>query len=440
MNILKFIDYAKEQRISSVQVFVGKSANQSIKIYHKDVERFSVSESQSLTAMGIYNSKMGSATTEKLDNTTFDFLVKGIKESATISENTDFLDFFKGSEKYKKKNIYSKELESWQSEEVIKLLRSIEEKLLCYDKRITDVSGVSFKKVEAEQTLMNSYGLKLKQKSNYFYITAGVVAKSDEETKTGFGLYIESDPKKFNIDEFVQKTADQALKKFGAAPCESKKYPTVIKADVFAELLDYFVSQLSAEEVQKHSSLVEGKIGQKIASTKVNVFEKPLTKNIFYSYFDDEGVAKFNKPLIKKGVLQTYLHNRATAKKMGVESTANGSMNGSKMGIAYESIYVKPGRKTFDQMIEGIKEGVYITEIAGLGTGINPRSGDFSCQAEGFMIRDGKLEKPLNLITLSGNLLKMLQDAKEFDDKNKTLPSSFTVPDVFIKSMNIGGK
>ena len=440
MNILKFIDYAKEKGISSVQVLTTKSTKQSIKIYHKEVERFLVADSQYLTVMGIYNGRLGGATTEKLDDTTFDFLVDGIKESASISENKDFLDFFKGSEKYKKKNLYSKELDAWESEDVIKLLKSVEQKLLNFDKKITDVSSISFQRVDSETSLFNSYGLKLKQKSNYFFIGAGIVAKEGSETKTGYNLFLECDPKKFDEEKFVKETAEEALKKFGAVQCESKKYPTAIKAEVFADILEYFIGQLSAEEVQKHSSLVEGKVGQKIASTKVNIFEMPLAKNVFYAYFDDEGVAKFNKPLIKKGVLETYLHNRSTAKKMSVETTANGTMNGSKMGIGYSSIYVKPGRKSFDEMIKNVKEGVYITDIAGLGTGMNPRSGDFSCQAEGFMIRNGKIEEPLNLITLSGNLLKMLQDVKELDNKKELLPSSFTVPDVLIKAMNVGGK
>ena len=149
MNILKFIDYAKEKGISSIQVLTTKGTKQSIKIYHKDVERFLVADSQSLIAMGIYNGRLGGATTEKLDDTAYDFLIEGIKESASISENKDFLDFFKGSEKYKKRSLYSKELDAWKSEDIVGLLKSIEQKLLAYATRITDVSSVSFQRVDA---------------------------------------------------------------------------------------------------------------------------------------------------------------------------------------------------------------------------------------------------------------------------------------------------
>ncbi|MCI2055130.1 MAG: metallopeptidase TldD-related protein, partial [Bacilli bacterium] len=144
--------------------------------------------------------------------------------------------------------------------------------------------------------------------------------------------------------------------------------------------------------------------------------------------------------ILKRGVLETYLYNREAAKKDGVESTGNGQWEGDKIGIGYSNIFVKKGKQSFDEMISPIKEGVYITEIAGLGTGMNANSGNFSCQAEGFMIRDGKIAEPLSLITLSGSLLKMMKDVKALDSNELTTVSSITCPDVYVKAMSIGGK
>ena len=147
-----------------------------------------------------------------------------------------------------------------------------------------------------------------------------------------------------------------------------------------------------------------------------------------------------NKTVIDKGVLKTYFHNRETAKKDGVESTGNASWGGGKFGIGFLNVFVKGGKKSFDEMIAPIKLGVYITDIAGLGTGMNPASGDFSCQAEGFMIRVGKFAEPLNLITLSGNLMKMFDSIKDLDNRVELQVSATSCPDLYIKSMNIGGK
>jgi PmbA protein len=69
---------------------------------------------------------------------------------------------------------------------------------------------------------------------------------------------------------------------------------------------------------------------------------------------------------------------------------------------------------------------------------MNEASGDFSCQAEGYLIEDGKITKPLNLITLSGNILGMLKDLVGIDKESK-LTGGLEVGDALIKKMNIGG-
>ena len=207
-----------------------------------------------------------------------------------------------------------------------------------------------------------------------------------------------------------------------------------------ASLIGYFLSSAIADDVQRHTSMLEGKLGQKIASSRLTIEERPLEKNVFFSYFDGEGVAAKNKVVVKNGVLQTYFYNRETAKKDGVESTGNGTWGGGKVGTGFGTVFVKPGKKSFEEMIAPIKDGVYITDVAGLGTGMNSVSGDFSCQAEGFHIVDGKVAEPLTLITLSGNLLKMLNDLKEFASDAKMTLEAISVASAYIKSMNIGGK
>ena len=71
---------------------------------------------------------------------------------------------------------------------------------------------------------------------------------------------------------------------------------------------------------------------------------------------------------------------------------------------------------------------------------MNANSGNFSCQAEGYMIRDGKIAEPLNLITISGNLFKMFKDLKGFSNRTEIDDSAVSVGDAYIKSLSIGGK
>ena len=440
MNFDKFFALAKEAGISESQIQVGKGSSLSIKLFHREIDNYRVNSSQNIVACGIYNGKFGSARTEKLNKDTFAYLVEEIKKSASFVEAEGKSELFKGSEKYHKKNIYNPALAAVPTERKIAILHELEDKAYAADPRIKEVTEALYHEVTTESSFYNSYGLKLRQKSNYYYFVLGVAAKEGEETKTGYQIFLDSDFDKFEIDPFVEKTVKTALEKFGGSQCQAGKYPTVLHSDIVADLMEYFLGACSSDEVQRKSSFLMGKLGAKVASSKLTIEEKPLTKNVFFSYFDDEGVATQNKFMVKNGVLKNYFYNLETAKKDGVQSTGNGSWAGAKIGIGYGNIFIKPGKASFEELIAPIKEGVYITEIAGLGTGMNAESGDFSCQADGFIIRDGKVAEPLNLITLSGNLLKMLKDLKGFSNRVELKPSSISVADAYIKSMSIGGK
>ena len=439
MNFAKFFALAKEAGIQESQLSIGKSSATSITLFHHEIENFSVSESQSVFSAGVINGKLGTSRTEKLDKDTFPFLIKNIVLAARLNEKQEEADIFPGSEKYHKKNVYNPALAATPITEKLALIQDIENAIYASDKRVCDVE-VGYTERESEAAFFNSYGLKLKDKSNYFYIGAEVVMREGEVTKTFYNIFLESDLSKFDKEKFVKEAVEGAAKKFGAESIVSKKYPTVIDRDVMADLVDYFLSSAIADEVQRHSSMLEGKLGQKIASSKLTIEEKPLTKNVFFTYFDGEGVATQNNVIVKNGVLKQYFYNRETAKKDGVQSTGNGSWSGGRIGTTYRNVFVKPGKVSFDELIADIEDGVYITDVAGLGTGMNSTSGDFSCQAEGFRIVNGKLAEPLNLITLSGNLLKMLKDLKGFDNNPKMTLSAISIANARIKSMNIGGK
>ena len=249
------------------------------------------------------------------------------------------------------------------------------------------------------------------------------------------------DPTEFNVDQFVKDVAEDALKKLGSIQCKSKKYPVVFNPETASILLKFFLGPIDYEEVLKKSSYFIDKLDKQVASKKLSVIENGLVKNIFFTYFDDEGVAVNKKDILKKGVLKTYLYTLENAKKAGVEPTGNGEVVGGKTVAKLNQLFVKPGRKSEQEMLSGIKEGVYITDLQGLHAGINPRSGNFSLQSAGFMIKDGKLAEPLALITIAGNLLEMFNNIKDVGNNLKLITqTSITCPSISVKKMSITGK
>ena len=440
LNEKKFFALAKEAGFDSADITVNEASSLSVSIYHSEVDSLTNNSSFELVARGIYKGKMGSVSVDHVDKNSPELLVKEIKRGALAIENDDPVFIFKGSEKYHKKNVFSNVDFGENIQEKVHILLEIEKKLLAYDKRINEVVTVGYEADMHNSKKTNSYGLKLSQKKNTYAYFAEVTAKDGEEIRTGFSVFASKDADEFNIDEFVEKVAKDALQKLGAQQCDSKKYPVVFNQECVASLLSFLINSLDAEEVQKHTSLLEGKLHQQALSKKLTIIENPLEKNIFFRYFDDEGVATNKKYLIKNGVIKTYLYTLQTAAKDGVEPTGNGVGAGkASAGTGYT--IVKGGKKSEDEMLSTIREGVYLTELTGLHSGMNAQSGNFSLQCAGFMIRDGKKAEPLALITVAGNLLNVFNNIKCVANNNKLVISNqMSCPSILVGKLPISGK
>ena len=440
LNDKKFFALAEEEGIEAAEVTINEASSLSVSIFHSEVDSLTNNSSYELVARGIYKGKMGSVSVDHVDKNSPELFVKEIKRGASIIENDDPVFIFKGSEKYHKKRVFKNVDFSENIQEKVGILLEIEKKLLAFDKRINEVVTVGYEADNSFYKKTNSYGLKLSQKKNSYTYFAEVTAKDGDEIRTGFSVFASFDENEFNLNSFVEKVAKDALQKLGSVQCESKKYPVVLNPECVATLVSFLISSLDADEVQKHTSLLEGKLHQQVLSKKLTVIENPLEKNLFFRYFDDEGVATNKKYLIKKGVVETYLYTLQTAAKDGVEPTGNGTGLGkASAGTGYA--IVKPGKKSEDDMLSTIKEGVYITELSGLHSGMNAQSGNFSLQCAGFMIRDGKKAEPLALITVAGNLLNVFNNIKCIANNSKlVIANQMSCPSILVGKLAISGK
>lgn len=440
MKYDKFFELAKQAGIEEAELYIGESFSLSFSLFHSEVDNYSSNKSMTILARGIVNGKFGTANCDSWSSEHAKYLVDEIAANAKVIENEDPSFIFEGSPKYKKVNTFNKELGGISVETKMKKLYELEEKIKKGDPRVIEVGGVEYSESAESVTILNSKGLKLSQKSNYFVYLGQAVAKEGAQVKSGYELYLGNNLNEFDVDKLAKEVVQNTVRQLGGEPCESSSYKTVLSPDVVKSFLGAYVGNADAEEVQKHSSLFIGKLNQKIASKKITIEDKPLQRNVFARWFDDEGVATYNKPIIKNGVLQTYLYNLTTAAKEGVQSTGNASRGGSKMGISTFFLSLKPGSKTQEQLFEEVQNGVYITEVQGLHAGLNPQSGNFSLQSSGFLIKDGKLDRALDVVTVSGNLIDVFKDVVEVGNDVRVFPSGVSCPSIYVKKTIVSGK
>ena len=441
MKYDKFFELAKAAGIEEAELSVSSSYSLSFSLFHGEIDSYTSSKSFSYLARGIYKGKMGSVSSDVYNNNLAKYFVEQIINNASVIENDDPVFIFKGSEKYRKINTFNRQLAEIPVEKKIEIAKQIEKEIREGDKRIVEVQTVAYDESSSSNVIMNSHGLKLVQKNNYFLYYGAAVARENDQTKSGMDIFFGNDFSKIVPNELAKSIVKETIGQLGGYPCDTATYKAVLSPDVVSSLMSAYVSSAIAEDVQKNSSLFVGKLGQKVASKKVTIEDLPLSKNVFARSFDDEGVATYNKPIIKNGVLQTYLYNLTTAAKDGVQSTGNGVVSGgSKVYTSPFFLQMKPGKKTQEQLFEEIGTGVYITDVSGLHAGLNSRSGNFSLQSSGYFIENGKKTHALDIITISGNLVELFNSIISVGNDSKTFLSACNCPSVVVKKLAVSGK
>jgi len=442
----KIFQKGRETGLNDMEVYYSEGSSLSLKVFQKDLDGYSLSESEGLSLRGVYKGKMGYSYTEKVDETSIDQLVKDAAENALIIDSEDEEYIFEGSKEYKKVDSFNQALSNVGEEQKINFVKSLEEEAFRLDKRIASVEVCIYGDGYGETIMSNTKGLFLRDKSNIAYTYIAVVAKDGEDIKTGMAYRTGNDFNAFNAQDIAREAVDEALALLGAKSVKSGDYNVIIRNSAAADLMEAFTGIFSAEAVQKNLSLLKGKLNEKIASDKFTLIDDPYMEGGLASKsFDGEGVACKYKKVVDKGVLKTYLYNLKTAKKDGVDTTGNASKGSykSSIGISPSNFFVEKGERTLDEMVADIDKGILITELQGLHSGLNSVSGDFSLAALGFLIQDGKISRPVEQITMAGNYFDMLKNIEETgSDLKFGMPGEAYIgsPSLRIKKLSIAGE
>ena len=436
----KLFEKASLKGIDEFEIYFLSNLNTSIKIYQGKIENFSNNQNQGISFRGMVDGKMGYSYSESMEDEDIDFLINEVIENASCIESLDKQFIYGEKTNYTDTITYSSAIENLDTDLVKDFLIKMEEYALSIDERVKKVNFCSFAMGSGEKIIKNSKGLELHSKENICYTYISVIAEENGVVKTGSHFQLGRDFSKFDYKELSEVAVKRALNKFGTITLNEIPKTCVIENLAFSSLLGAMSNIFSAEAVQKNISKLKGKLNESVASSIVTLVDDPFLKDgLANSSFDDEGVPTSYKKIIQDGILKTYLYNLKTAYKDGVSSTGNGVKGSYKgtVGISSFNLYIKPSSKSFDKMIENIKEGIFITDFAGLHSGLNTISGDFSLAGEGFYIKDGKIDRPLNQITISGNFFDLLKNIKDIANDIKFSFSSVGSPSIMIEGLKV---
>lgn len=439
----KLFELAETKGIEALEVYEQTSESRNIKVFQGEVENYKNSAVIGISIRGRYNGKMGNTFVEYYNNELNETILNRIIENASVISSDDDIPFLMEQQIYSNIPLYDEDLAQITTSEMINTLLSLEKKVLQGDSRIAQVTDCTYTYGESKLLLENSYGVKAQRHINYAFVVIGVLAKEDEDIQSDYQFTIMKKKEDYQENELASRAIKGVISKLHAKPTTSNKYKTIVKNEAMASLLSVLSSSFSAEQVQKDLSILKDKLNTKIISEKITIIDDPLRTDLINSSpFDDEGVASEVLTMVDNGVLKNYYHNLKTAKKANTKSNGHGyrPSYASNVSITPTNLYIQAGTKSFDDLVKECNNGILITDLSGLHAGINGLTLDFSLQANGFLIENGEITKPVNLITLSGNLLNMLSDVEDIGNDLKFDSSAIGSPSILFNEANISGE
>ncbi len=292
--------------------------------------------------------------------------------------------------------------------------------------------------------LANSRGLDLSHTAAMHYASVEAVVNKDGEPSFGYATGGALDDAA--LDAMADRATDDALARLGAGALKTGQYHAVFSARQVRALLGTYAGIFNGKNALLGLSLLGDKVGTEIAVPILSLYDDPFYEgNTMQMPFDAEGVPTRRKALVERGVLKTLLYDLTTAGKAGVTTTGNAARGSyaAAVSISPFCLSLGAGDKTLDELFCFVGDGIYITELKGLHAGCDAVTGDFSIEAAGFLIKDGKKAAPVRSFTVAGNFYDLLKSVTAVGSEIEKGISSFSMtaaPAVAVSGISVAGE
>jgi len=365
---------------------------------------------------------------------------EALTNSQTIKKEGVSIDLPKPSVSKDMSHLYQPE--SVAVEKKHEVARELEARALERDARVTHVPYSGFIEEESWFRVMNSQGLDQQFKRTYYSGYSYPLAKQGEKSKCDGESFFVTKFADVDVAGTVDTAVDKVLKLLSAQQLKTGNYPVVLDKEIVGTFLQMLTDYFSAKSVEKGSSLLAGKLGQKIASTKFSLVDDPFDEHCTGTRpFDSEGSPSVVTPLFENGVFKNFLTNVEYAKKMNLPLTASASRSPtSTMGIGVSNLIIQKGQDSLLSMFKKADEMIYLTNIdGGLDAGFKEATGDFSLPAQGYLVKNGEIVGSVDQFVVSGNVLDLIAKIEGVGDTYNKSGSAERAPDLFISELSFAG-
>jgi len=301
----------------------------------------------------------------------------------------------------------------------------------------------------------NSNGSNIEQEITRASITALAVAKKGDIVEQAWAVNTSVGGFKImrKLYDNMSETARRVVNLLDAKTAKTKNCPVVLHPAFAGMFVHEAFGHLSEADNLLRSKTLQRKmkIGTVVGNKVLNIVDQPTLRKSGCCSYDDEGIQHFRTVLVKEGKIDGRLHSCRTAMQMGENPTGNARAVdfGFPPIVRMSSTYIDEGDWTFEEMIENVREGVYLRLPR---AGMTDMKGQFVLGSqESFQIEKGNIGSILRNVSIVGNVFNALKnleaigndlklvDASCTKDGQAGLPVSYGGPHIKIKNMLVTG-
>ena len=336
--------------------------------------------------------------------------------------------------------LYSDDIGAIDTDYRVAQAKLTEEAAFAADPRITNSEGASFDAHSGERLFANSRGFLGSYRTSSCSLSTTPVARQGESMERDYWYSSARSHSRIESPSAIgRRAAERTVRRLGARKVPTQKVPIIFDQQTARTLLGNIFDAVEGDAIYRQASFLAGKLGDRVASENVTVIDDGTLPGLFgTSPFDDEGVPSRRTAVIDRGVLKSYLLNTYTARKLGMKTTGNAARGiTGNSGVGHGNLFLEKGERSPDELIRGVRKGLYVTEL--IGSGVNIVTGDYSRGAAGQWIEHGDFAYPVSEITIASTLQRMLMDL-EAVGSDLEFRGSVASPTLVIREMTVSGQ
>ncbi|HEX8856892.1 MAG TPA: TldD/PmbA family protein [Thermoleophilaceae bacterium] len=438
------VEAAVSAGADQAEAWAEEAVTRQIRVYEESVESLKDAGSRGIGIRVFTGNRSGYAYGTDLSDEGIAELARTAGENARVADEDEFAGLPERPGAAEVSGLYSPELANWNTERKVQLAVEVERTARA-NPQVSQVEDVVYADAEGRIALANSAGFVSSFQSSSAWSYVSAFAGEGADLMTGLGVGLARDPSGLDPEAIGREGAERAAALVGARQPESRHCPVVFDAFVAASFIGFIGGMLSADAVQRGRSLFADKEGEEIASGELRLVDDGTdAEGPDSSPFDGEGSPRRRTPLIEDGRLLTFLFDARTARKAGRETTGNAGRGSYRTppSVSTSNLILDAGSGgSLEDLARTVGDGLYVTDVAGLHSGVNPVSGTFSVGATGRLIENGELGTPVREMTIASDLVSMLKAVEAVGSTTRWVPFGGSVKAVplLLREMSVSG-